>query len=728
MIQPSNAEQRDSTPAEARTASRPAAAREHRWIVLAIIGIAQLMVVLDTTIVNIALPSAQRALGFTVDSRQWIITAYALAFGSLLLLGGRLSDLLGRRLTLMVGLLGFAGASALGGASGSFGMLVSARTLQGMFAAILAPAALSTLNVTFPAGKERGRAFGVYAAIAGGGAAIGLIVGGMLTDWLSWRWCLYVNLLFAIPAAVGVLIYLHAKDDSHGKVKFDVAGVLAGSGGLFCLVYGLSNAAQHGWGATLTIAMLVASGLLLAGFVVIEAVVSEPLLPLRIVADRNRGGSYLAICLAFVSMFGTFLFLTYYLQDGLRYSPLRTGVAFLPLAAGIVISAGLANTRMMPKVGPRPLVPAGMLIASGGMAWLAQLSISSSYASAVLGPIIVLGLGLGLIIAPSINTATTGIEQADAGVGSAMVNTSQQIGGAVGTAVLSTIFATALTGYLKSHAPSPVLPFAAAVHADSVAFLVCAGVFLAGGLISGLLLRSGRIDQPQPRVAKLARPGHASCVNAHGCGAVRDRNGDRGALSGLERRKRSEEPSDPLDATVRGKFREVHPLKRDLIAAAQHPCPAEAGPVAVDAARKVDRMTGEHGVESSYVRDQRGAAVGRSLRILVEAVVGPRSLKQRGALRFVWLIPCGAIAGHDVAVVHWFFPGRDSLAAMRRIAQVVGVVILLLGVFWVGRESGHGVSALWEHWWCPTPLVLILLGFGTVLASRRSSRRSSPSA
>ena len=493
MNQSAEAGTHDQARGEPRGTSRPAAAPAHRWIVLAIIGTAQLMVVLDTTIVNIALPSAQRDLGFSVDSRQWVITAYALAFGSLLLLGGRLSDLFGRRRTLVVGLLGFSGASAIGGAAQSFGMLVAARSLQGAFAAVLAPAALSTLNVTFAQGRERARAFGVYAAIAGGGSVVGLIVGGMLTEWLSWRWCLYVNLVFAIPAAVAVLVYLPASHDSRARIRLDLPGVLTASGGLFCLVYGLSNAEQHGWGAQLTVIMLVASGLLLIGFVVVESRVSEPLLPLRVLADRNRGASYLSIVLAFSSVFGIFLFLTYYLQEGLGYSPLKTGLAFLPLSAGIIASSGLSNTRLMPRLGPRPLIPAGMIIAAGGMAWLSQLSVSSTYASSVLGPIIVLGVGMGMIIAPSINTATAGIEQADAGVGSAMVNTSQQVGGAVGTAVLSTIFTTALATYLASHPASPQLRFAASVHADGTAFAVSAGIFLAGALVAGLMLRSGRI-------------------------------------------------------------------------------------------------------------------------------------------------------------------------------------------------------------------------------------------
>ena len=466
----------------------------HPARVLLIIGLAQLMVVLDTTIVNIALPSAQSALGFGTESRQWIVTAYSLAFGALLLIGGRLSDIIGRRRTLLVGLLGFAAASAVGGAAVGFGMLVAARAAQGIFAAILAPAALSTLNVTFTEGRERSRAFGIYAAIASGGAVVGLLLGGALTEWLSWRWCLYVNLLFALPAAALVFTSLPAKEIVAARARrLDWPGVLAVSGGLFCLVYGLSNAQTDSWTAPLTIGMFIASAALLALFVPIEARAAQPLLPLHIVADRNRVGSYLAIGLAFCSMFGVFLFLTYYLQQNLRYSPLMTGVAFLPFAAGIAVSAGLANTQLVPRFGPRPLVPAGMTTAAAGMFWLQHLTESSTYAADVLGPLIVLGLGVGMTFAPAIATATAGVPDDDAGVGSAMVNTSQQIGGAIGTAVLSTIFTSALTRYMTSHPPGPRAHPAAAIHGYTVAFSVACGLFLVGAVITATLLRSGQL-------------------------------------------------------------------------------------------------------------------------------------------------------------------------------------------------------------------------------------------
>jgi EmrB/QacA subfamily drug resistance transporter len=471
---------------------------QHQWLVLGVIGIAQLMVVLDTTIVNIALPSAQGALHFGTESRQWVITAYSLAFGSLLLLGGRLSDLLGRRRTLLIGLAGFAVSSAVGGAATGFAMLVAARAAQGAFAAVLAPAALSTLNVTFTDAKQRGRALGVYGAIAGGGAVVGLLLGGALTEWLSWRWCLYVNLAFAVVAAAGVLAFVAARDDRGSVARLDWPGIIAASGGLFCLVYGLSNAETDRWGAPLTIWMFIASALLLIAFAVIEVRAAAPLLPPWIVMDRNRVGAYLAIMVAFCSMFSAFLFLTYFAQQNLGYSPLKTGVAFLPLTVGIAVAAGVANARLIPRLGPRRVIPPGMLIAAGGMFWLSRLDMHSTYAGGVLGPLLILGVGMGLTFAPAIATATAGISGKDAGVASAMVNTSQQIGGAIGTAALSTIFASALTRYMSSHRPpGPALRAAAAVHGYGVAFGVSCALFLAGAAGTALLLRGAHDKAPE---------------------------------------------------------------------------------------------------------------------------------------------------------------------------------------------------------------------------------------
>ena len=507
-MQPGFGERVNGRPTEPSPGRPPAPSKKtHHGRVLLIVGLAQLMVVLDTTIVNIALPSAQSALGFSTENRQWIVTAYSLAFGALLLIGGRLSDIIGRRRTLLIGLLGFAAASAVGGTAVGFGMLVAARTAQGVFAAVLAPAALSTLNVTFTQGRERSRAFGVYAAIASGGAVAGLLLGGALTEWLSWRWCLYVNLLFALPAAAAVAVTLPAKAVVAARARrLDWRGVVAVSGGLFCLVYGLSNAQTDSWYAPLTVCLFVASAILLVVFVPIELHAAQPLLPLHIVTDRNRIGSYLAIGLAFCSMFGVFLFLTYYLQQTLRYSPLMTGVAFLPFAAGIAVAAGLSNTKLVPRIGPRPLIPAGMTVAAWGMYWLHHLSESSTYAGGVLGPIVVLGLGVGLTFAPAIVTATAGVPDDDAGVASAMVNTSQQIGGAVGIAVLSTIFTSALTRYLSGHPPGPQVQQAAAIHGYTVAFAIACGLFLGGAVITAALLRSGPLPVGDTAARKAKPP------------------------------------------------------------------------------------------------------------------------------------------------------------------------------------------------------------------------------
>jgi EmrB/QacA subfamily drug resistance transporter len=468
---------------------------EHRWTILALIGMAQLMVVLDITIVNIALPSAQEDLGFSNDSRQWIVTAYALAFGSLLLLGGRIGDIFGRKWTFIGGLLGFSIASAIGGAANSFEVLVAARALQGVFGALLAPSALGLLSTTFRDSSERAKAFGIFGAIAGGGSAVGLLLGGILTEWLSWRWCLYVNLAFALPAAIGVLTHIRGRE-ARQPIRLDLPGVMTASGGLFFLVYGLSHAETHGWGAALTVVPLVVSAALLIGFVLVERTARRTLLPLRVLADSNRAGSYASIALAFAGMFGTFLFLTYFLQQTLGYSPLRTGLAFLPVTAGLMISAGVSNTRLVPRFGPRPLVPTGFVIGSVAMGWLAQLSTSSTYAGGVLTPMFLLGVGVGLVFAPSIATATSGIATADAGVGSAMVSTSQQIGGAVGTAVLSTVFSSALARYLTTRQSGPDVQSAAVVHAYASAFLVSACVFVGGAVLSAVLLQPGRLGPP----------------------------------------------------------------------------------------------------------------------------------------------------------------------------------------------------------------------------------------
>ena len=476
---------------------------DRRWLILALLGTAQLMVVLDATVVNIALPSAQKALGFSDANRQWIVTAYSLTFGSLLLLFGRFGDLFGRKRTLVIGLVGFGVISAIGGAAQSFGVLVTARAFQGAAGALLAPSALSLLTTTFTEPRERGIAFGIYGAIAGAGGAVGLLLGGVLTEYLSWRWCLYVNVVIAVPAVFAALALLTNQVPAE-RPRFDIPGAVAVSLGLFLIVYGFSQAEPRGWTAVETLGSLIAGVILLTVFLVIERRAAHPLLPLRIVLDRNRGGSYLSVLISGAGLFGVFLFLTYYLQKTLLYSPVTTGLAFLPMVAMIIVSSTTSNAVLLPRFGPKPLVPVGMLLAALGMVILAQLGVHSTYAGHILPALLVTGLGLGLIFAPSINTATLGVSQADAGVASATVNSCQQVGGSIGTAFLNTIATTAVTSYLAGKALTPLVAAQAAVHGYTVAFWWAAGIFLVGAIVAGTLLRPGAavaLAEAQPAVA-----------------------------------------------------------------------------------------------------------------------------------------------------------------------------------------------------------------------------------
>lgn len=478
---------------------------ERRWLILGVIAVAQLMVVLDATIVNVALPSTQQDLGFSDDARQWIITAYALAFGSFLLLGGRLGDLFGRKWAFIGGLLGFAIASAIGGAAGSFGVLVAARALQGLFGALLAPSALALLATIFTEPSERGKAFGIFGALAGGGAAVGLLLGGILTETLSWRWCLYVNLLFAVPTAIAALRLLHNTTHNAERPPLDIPGTITASLGLFALVYGFSNSEMNSWGHPVTIIALAAAVVLLGAFVALERRVEHPLLPLRVIADRTRGGAYLAVGISGIAMFAVFLFLTYFLQATKGFSPIETGLAFLPMTAAIMTTATSVNIKFLQRTGPRPLLTAGMLLGSLAMVWLAQLEPGSSYAGHVLPSLLVMGVGMGMIFAPAFASATHGVEPRDAGVASAMVNTMQQVGGSIGTALLSSIFASAVTSFAEGKQPTPALQAEAAVHGYTVAFWVAAGVFLIGAIVVGTLVQSIRIEEPsgaaEPAVA-----------------------------------------------------------------------------------------------------------------------------------------------------------------------------------------------------------------------------------
>jgi EmrB/QacA subfamily drug resistance transporter len=467
----------------------------NRWAVLAVLGTAQLMVVLDATIVTIALPSAQHALGFSTGSRQWVVTAYALAFGSLLLLGGKLGDLFGRKWTFVAGLVGFSIASAIGGLASSFEMLVAARALQGAFGALLAPSALSLLTITFAGSPDRAKAFGIFGAIAGGGATVGLLLGGVLTQTLSWRWCLYVNLAIAVPTVPAALRLL-ANHRPRQRPHIDVPGVVLSCGGLFALVYGFSSAETHSWTAAETIVALAAGVVLLAAFGAVERGKSNALLPLHIVKDRVRGGAYLSIALAGAGVFAVFLFLTYYLQQSLGFSPVSTGLAFLPMTAALVVTSTTVQTKVLPRTGAKPLVVGGMALATIAMLWLTRLTPGASYASNVLPALIVLGVGLGSVFAPAFSTATLGVEASEAGVASAMVNTSQQVGGSIGTSLLSTISASAATAYAAGHAGQAGLANAAAIHGYTTVFAWAAGIFALGVLLALLILPPK--EQPAP--------------------------------------------------------------------------------------------------------------------------------------------------------------------------------------------------------------------------------------
>ncbi|MER5836872.1 MFS transporter, partial [Streptomyces sp. NPDC002130] len=399
-----------------------------RWWVLVVIGMAQLMVMLDATVVNIALPEAQQDLGFSDGSRQWVITGYALAFGSLLLLGGRLGDLLGRRTLFVIGLAGFGAASVVGGSASSFEIFVAARVAQGLFAAVLAPAALSLLSVTFTEPFERAKAFGIFSALGGAGGAIGLLLGGMLTEWASWRWVMYVNVAFAAPALIGALLLL-AKPVITKKPKLDIPGIVVVSAALFAIVYGFAHVESTSWTDPVALGSMIVGAVLLVVFVWLETRVAHPLLPLRLVLDRTRGGSFMAVFVLGMGMFSIFLFLTYYFAASLGYSPIKTGLAFLPMVAAVVASSTTMPSLVLPRVGPKIVITAGFLVAAAGMALLTRLELDSTYAAHIMPGLILLGLGIGAVMTTAIQGATSGIHHEDTGVASALINTGQQIGG-----------------------------------------------------------------------------------------------------------------------------------------------------------------------------------------------------------------------------------------------------------------------------------------------------------
>ncbi len=484
------------------------------------------MVVLDSTVVNIALPSAQRDLGFDNSDRQWVVTAYALAFGSLLLLGGRVGDLIGRKRVFIGGLAVFALASAVGGAAPSFGVLVTARAVQGVAGALLAPAALSTLVTTFRDPRDRGKAFGVFGSVAVAGGAVGLLLGGVLTQYLSWRWAMYVNVFFAVGAAIGALVYM-VNEKPAVRPRIDVLGAALASIGLFFLVFGFSHAETAGWRAPVTIACLAIGVALLASFVVVERRVSDPLLPLRVVSDRARGVAFGVIFIAGIAMFGIFLFMTYYLQVVKGFSPVSSGFAFLPMIVFVAISSNTANIVTLPRFGPRIIITIGLAGACIAMAYMSRLTVDSSYVSGVLPALIIMGASMGMVMAPAMNTATAGVKQQDAGIAAALTSTMQQLGGSIGTAVLSTITATVTANYLVEHRGAARAVLVADTHGYTVAFTIGAFLFAFGALTAGFCFPSkARIAEIRAAAAGATPP--AADANAAGTDAKR--------FSGVRRR------------------------------------------------------------------------------------------------------------------------------------------------------------------------------------------------
>ena len=510
-----------------RAASPGATAGGNRRLGLAllVIATAQLMVVLDATIVNVALPHIQRALGFSGSGLEWVVNAYAVTFGGLLLLGGRAGDILGRRRVFVFGLLLFSAASLLGGFATSEWWLLTARAVQGVGGAVIAPTALALITTNFPEGAPRNRAFGVYAAMAGAGSAAGLLLGGILTTYLSWRWVLFVNVPIGILVAAAAPRVLAESPRRPGQI--DVAGAVTGTSGVALLVYGLSKAAtgpdgvSH-WGDAQVLVSLAASVVLLVSFVLIERRSSRPLLPMRLLADRNRSGAYLIMLCISTGLFGLFFFLTLFIQNVLGYSAIRSGIAYLPFAIGVVIASGLAS-RLVPRIGPRPLIVVGAAAVAGGMFWYSRLTEHAGYAGQLLGPTLVSSCGLGLVFVPLALVALHNVAEQDSGVASSLLNTAQQVGGAIGLALLGTVAWTTVADSVRTqvvHAsadaakadrplPKPGTPLPASIYHHALtagfsrAFLVAAGIALLALLIAVATIRvrrqdlSGAVPAPQ---------------------------------------------------------------------------------------------------------------------------------------------------------------------------------------------------------------------------------------
>jgi EmrB/QacA subfamily drug resistance transporter len=445
-------------------------------LALVVIATAQLMVVLDATIVNVALPHIQTALGFSGSGLEWVVNAYTLTFGGLLLLGGRAGDILGRRRVFIAGIILFSLASLLGGFATSQAWLLTARAIQGVGGAIVAPTALSLVTTNFPEGRPRNRAMGVYSAMSIGGIAVGLLAGGLLTTYASWRWVLFVNVPIGI--AVALLAPRVLGESQRHPGRFDLPGAITGTLGLAALVYGLSSAATGAngvsqWGDTKVLASLAAAVVLLASFIIIETRSPHALMPMRIFRNRSRSGAYLIMLCIGTAMFGMFFFLTIFVQTVWGYSALKTGVAYLPMVAVIMAGAGL-STQLVPRIGARPLLLAASAVATGGMFWLSRITEHSSYVSGLLGPMLVTAAGLGLLFMPLTLVALSKVEDRDAGLASSLVNTGQQVGGSIGLAVLGTVAWTVVANTARNSAAAAKAAAVAAAKAGHPLHLTAA--------------------------------------------------------------------------------------------------------------------------------------------------------------------------------------------------------------------------------------------------------------
>jgi EmrB/QacA subfamily drug resistance transporter len=483
-----------------------------RWLALAVIAVTVLMIILDATIVNIALPSVSKDLDISSATQQWIVTAYTLTFGGFLLLGGRIADFWGRKRTYLVGAAGFAIASAIGGLATSEAMLFIARAAQGAFGALLGPASLALLTVLFTDPKERAKAFGVYGAIAGGGSAIGLLLGGVLTEYADWRWCFWVNVPVAIVAIAAAIPFV-PESRAPGETSYDVPGAVLVTLGLTSFVYGFTRVAQAsqenaakgltetGWSDPWALTFIGVGIVLVVAFVLVELKVRNPLLPMRLVLDRNRGGAYLTSLIVGAGLIGAFFFLSLYFQQVLGYQPIEAGFASLPTTLGVLVSAGAASA-LVPKIGPRPLMVMGGLLAAGGLFLMSFLDVDSSFWSLAFPGQLLLGLGLGFTFVPLSNLALVGAGVHDAGAASAVLQAVQQIGASVGTALLATLSVAAITSSITDAAKagadpaSPAVNLAAQVDGYTTAFTWAAALLVVAALVSAVLIKATKDDIP----------------------------------------------------------------------------------------------------------------------------------------------------------------------------------------------------------------------------------------